>query len=333
MKNRYQGNAVCLAAFVASVADKLEEEGRYASARHYRSAATSLLSYLQAEDIPLSRITSGTVEGYDAWLRSRGKAPNTVSFYNRALRAILNRHEAGRGTAVFRGFFTGNDATAKRALPLPAVQKLRALSGRRKRLSPELRLTLDLFLFSLYASGISFVDMAFLTPADIRDGYLVYTRRKTHRQLRVKLVPELQEILDRYAAQRKGYLFPFLSKRLSARDNYRRYTSALALYNRRLKALGKELGCPLTSYVARHSWASLAYREVGSPIGAISAALGHASERTTRIYLADLATETVDRLNERVLAVMRKRKNPSLGKRQISGREYSVFQFLMQGFF
>ena len=69
-------------------------------------------------------------------------------------------------------------------------------------------------------------------------------------------------------------------------DIRRQYKNAAHLVNDKLKKLGEKLGLtvPLTSYVARHGWASIA-RSRNIPLAIISEAMGHDSEKTTRIYL------------------------------------------------
>ena len=57
------------------------------------------------------------------------------------------------------------------------------------------------------------------------------------------------------------------------------------------------LAIPLTIYVARHSWASIA-RSKNVPISVISEGMGHSSELTTKIYLKTLDDTAVDRANK-----------------------------------
>lgn len=217
-----------LGVFVRAQVESMYKMGRYATVRHYEQAAARLLEYLGVQDVPLQRLNTATIEGFNAHLRAKGLRPNTLSFYNRNLRALLNRAKPGWGTALFKNVFTGNDSTLKRAIPVETVRTLRE----RSHLKAGVELARDLFLFSLYACGISFVDLAYLRPENLQDGYLVYTRRKTGRQIMVKLTSAMQEILARYAPESKGYLFPFLDDKLSPLQNYGRYCSALALYNR-----------------------------------------------------------------------------------------------------
>ena len=85
-------------------------------------------------------------------------------------------------------------------------------------------------------------------------------------------------------------------------EKRRQYKNAAHLINDKLKKLGGQLGLsiPLTSYVARHAWASIA-KSKNIPLSTISEAMGHDSENTTRIYLASLDTSVVDKANSLIL--------------------------------
>lgn len=61
-----------------------------------------------------------------------------------------------------------------------------------------------------------------------------------------------------------------------------------------------DLSLPLTMYVARHSWASIA-REKQIPLPVISEGMGHDNESTTRIYLASIDAVEVDNANRQIL--------------------------------
>lgn len=321
-----------LGAYVRALGEIMYKEERYATARHYVAAAKSLLEYLGKTDFPIAAVSQVTIEGYNSRLRARGLCPNTLSFYNRNLRALFNRVKPGWGTSLFKDVFTGNDITLKRAVSVQVVRELQAKTD----LSAQEQLARDIFLFSIYTCGISFVDLVYLKPENLQDGHLVYIRRKTGHRMAVQLSSPMQAILNRYALHSHGYLFPFLDVRLSSRQNYDRYCCALTLYNRSLKQLGRRVGLSLTSYVARHTWASVAYREAGSPVPVISAALGHCSERTTRIYLAGLDHRKVDALQENVQRILDgspgKEKSLALGKRQISNCKLIHFQGNIQAF-
>ena len=110
----------------------------------------------------------------------------------------------------------------------------------------------------------------------------------------------MQKIIDKYDTSNTPYLLPIIRDvRADARLQYK---NAIHLVNNKLKLIGMEIGLsiPLTTYVARHGWASIA-RCKNIPLATISEALGHESEKTTRIYLASLDTSAVDKANRQIL--------------------------------
>ena len=161
----------------------------------------------------------------------------------------------------------------------------------------------DIFMFSFYTRGMSFIDMAYLKKKDLQNGILSYRRQKTGQQLFVKWEKPMQEIVDKYDTNATPYLLPVI--RDMHADARRQYKNAAHLVNDKLKKLGEQLGLdiPLTSYVARHGWASIA-KDRNIPLAIISEAMGHDSEKTTRIYLASLDTSAVDKANSRILKAL-----------------------------
>ncbi|WP_373803770.1 tyrosine-type recombinase/integrase, partial [Bacteroides heparinolyticus] len=134
--------------------------------------------------------------------------------------------------------------------------------------------------------GMPFTDLAHLKQSQVKDGVLTYHRRKTDRPVRVKLEKCMLDILEKYRAEGTDYLFPILYKVKDGKIQSVSYACALNRYNRSLKLLARRAGIAvkLTSYVARHSWASIAYEHgVGLPV--ISKALGHTDTKTTLIYI------------------------------------------------
>ena len=135
---------------------------------------------------------------------------------------------------------------------------------------------------------------------DLQNGVLAYRRQKTGQQLFIRWEKPMQEIIDKYDTSGTPYLLPII--RDMKEDARKQYKSEAHQENQSLKKIGKLLGLaiPLTSYVARHSWASIA-KSKNIPIATISEAMGHDSENTTRIYLASLDTTVVDKANSLIL--------------------------------
>ena len=160
----------------------------------------------------------------------------------------------------------------------------------------------DMFMFSFYTRGMSFVDMAYLKKTDLQNGILTYCRRKTGQQRTVKWEKCMEEIIKKYPSNSSVYLLPIIKEKGNER---KQYDNALHLVNYRLKDLSGmlKLQRPLTMYVARHSWASAAkVRNV--PLSVISEGMGHDSEKTTQIYLASLEASVVDKANKMILELL-----------------------------
>lgn len=279
---------------------KLRHNGQVRTAETYRSALNSFLTFNEGEDIMLDSITSETIEAYEAWLKHKSVSKNTISFYMRVLRAIYKRAVEGgiiEDRNPFRRVYTGVDKTVKRALPLQVIKNIKKmdLSG-----SPRLDYARDIFMLSFMLRGMSFIDMAFLKKTDRSNGFVIYTRHKTGQQLTIEWTREMQDILDKYPANPTAYLLPIItSSGINERCAYR---NALFKINKRLKEIDGmlKLPIPLTLYVARHSWVSVAKAQ-GVPVSVISEGLGHDSEATTQIYLASLDSSVVDRANSMIL--------------------------------
>lgn len=289
-----------LRGFTEELIGQLREQHRIRTSETYATTLHSFLRFLRAGDIPLERIDPEMIAAYEAGLKFSGVSKNTSSFYMRVLRAVYNR-AVERGLTPqrmpFRHVYTGVDKTVKRAISLEEMRRIRTcdLSG-----NPPLEYARDMFLLSFYLRGMSFVDMAYLKKTDLRNGMLAYRRKKTGRQLHIGWEPCMQAIVEKYPARHPDYLLPILCT--EERDEWLQYKSAGYRINRNLKRLGQllEMPMPLTLYVARHTWASLA-RQQGIPLSVISEGMGHDSELTTRIYLASLDRAVVDRANRAVI--------------------------------
>lgn len=297
--NRY-AREYSLFRFMESIILRLRGNGKIRTAETYRATLNSFRNFRKGEDIMLDCITSEVMEDYEAWLRKRGLVSNTISFYIRILRAVYNR--AVEDNVIddrnpFRHVYTGIDKTVKRALPLSVIKKIKNLD---LSCNPVLDFARNMFLMSFYLRGMSFIDMAYLKKTDLKNGYVVYRRRKTGQMLVIEWTREMQTICDKYPENRSVYLLPII--RTAGTNEWCTYRNVGYNINHNLKKIALMLGVDvrLTMYVARHSWASAA-KAKGIPISVISEGMGHDSETTTRIYLANLDTSVVDRANNLIL--------------------------------
>lgn len=285
--------------FMETVITQLKISGRTRTAETYMSAYKRFRLFVGIPDITFNEMDSELIEMYEDYLKKSHISLNTISFYMRIMRAVYNRAvEAGLVLQhyPFRKVYTGVEKTVKRAIPFTFIKSIKELKLKEQ---SALGMARDMFLFSFYTRGMSFVDMAYLKTADIKNGNLVYRRRKTGQQLFVRWENCMQEIVDKYVPY-SDYLLPIIRKEGNERTQY---TNALHLVNNRLKQISSMIGLdiPLSMYVARHSWASMA-RDCHVPMAVISEGLGHHSENTTRIYLSSLDHSMIDNANMMILS-------------------------------
>ena len=295
-----QTNEQSLFNFMQGVIAQLQQMGKQRTSETYRCTLKSFMQFREDKDVLLEDIDSDLMLLYEAYLRNRGLTKNSTSFYMRILRAVYNRaveKDLTTNRNPFKHVYTGIDKTIKRAIPFKAIKQIKNLD---LSLQPSLDFARDMFLFSFYTRGMSFIDMSYLKKKDLSNGILSYRRRKTGQQLFIRWEKCMQEIVDKYNNPQSEYLLPII-KPMNG-DERTQYQNAMYLINRKLKGIGKMVGVqiPLTMYVARHSWASVA-KNKNIPISVISEGMGHDSEMTTQIYLASLDTAVVDKANSMIL--------------------------------
>lgn len=290
-----------LFSFMNHVIEYQKSIGKIRLSETYTTTLSSFSRFMKGIDIPLKEMDSDLIVAYEAYLESKGICPNGSSFYMRNLRAVYNRaveKELTPQRYPFKHVYTGVSKTIKRAVPL---QEIRRIKEANLTLNPTLEYARDLFLFSLYTRGMSFVDIAFLKKKDLNNGILSYRRKKTGQRLLIRWEKCMQEIADKYGITGSPYLLPIIKK--PGEHERKQYLNAAHFVNSKLKEIGRKLNlsAPLTMYRARHSWASIA-KSRNVPVAIISEGMGHDSEATTQIYLASLDSSVIDKANHLILS-------------------------------
>lgn len=296
------------ASFIGGLSVSLMASGHYARSIHYASASRSILLFSGNPALPLHLLFSrGFLRRYEAFLTDeRHCRRNTVSFYTRTLRSIYNQAVKSKRLSPVAGLFdeafTGSAPTVKRAVSAGVVARILTgdLSG-----TPRLEECRDLFLLSLYLQGMTFIDLAHLRKSSLQGDRIAYRRSKTGSPVEVVVLPEARAIFDKYAHRVKDspYLLPLITRVGEA--GRRQYESARHRQNRQLKDLAARLGITenLTTYVARHTWATLAYHG-GTEVGVVSQGMGHHGEEVTRAYLAAFGRDRIEQANHVVLSAI-----------------------------
>lgn len=292
-------NGTSFEQYAAKLAEEWEQRGSNASKRHYVSLKNSFMAFVGSK-ITLQKITEDVILQYETHLKDKGLAPNTVVSYLCLLRALMNKAVAEglleKRPSLFCKVNTTPQKTAKRAVDEAIIKKIEQLSNNELEMSP-IKQACDLFLFSYYTRGMAFIDVAHLTIKNLEGDTLRYVRHKTKEELCVKLLPQAKAILERYRTDDSPYLFPMMRSKGANRTTYE---SALRLQNLRLKKVSMRVGAKITTYVARHTWASVS-KSKGIPIEWISEGLGHVSLRATQYYIKKLDNSRLDRINQYVI--------------------------------
>lgn len=274
----------------------LEKKNKMDLIVKYKSCVLKFVEFMDNKVVRISDIDKGNLCKYEEYLFALGLKPNTVSFYMRCLRSLYNRAvEDGfvNQTFPFTGVYTGIDKTKKRMVTYDILKKLKEA-----KFDTSLSFARDVFLLSYSLRGLPFIDLAYLTKSDYDGEYIFIKRHKTGELLCIYVEDYAREIISNYANTNSQYLLPILYYN----NKVHNYSTALRIQNSRLSRISKILNLKsnLSTYVARHSWASIA-KERGIPISIISESLGHTSEKTTKIYLSSFNQSILDEANKKLL--------------------------------
>jgi len=298
---KFRADEQSLFRFMQGIIGQLKQLGKVRTSETYTATLSSFMKFREGQDILLCEMEGNTMMLYEAWLKGNGICLNTVSFYMRILRAVYNRaveKELTEQMLPFKHVYTGIGKTVKRAIPLKTIRRIKELD---LTLKSHLDYARDMFLFSFYTRGMSFIDMAYLKKSDLKNGIITYRRKKTRQLLTVKWEKCMENILAKYGENTATpYLLPIITNPCSGERT--QYRNAISRINVALKEVASLIGLniPLTMHVARHCWASVA-KSKNIPLSIICEGMGHDSEETTRIYLASLDTSVVDKANSIIL--------------------------------
>lgn len=296
--------------FLQEQVERQKQMQKHGTANTYISTYRRFKEYRQNKDLVFDELTPNMIEEYEAWLANRNQKTNTIRFYLRTLNTLFckaaNNGMLSEKRKLFSHVRLSYVTTTKRALSeadILALQNLKLETG------TTLAFARDMFMFSFYMRGMPFVDIAYLKKSNLKNGILTYRRKKTNQPLTVEWEQVHQEIVARYAHQTENtpYMFPIIKQ--ADGTEYKQYKRVQEKVNRTLKKLGIMIGLktPLTAYVARHSWASIA-RDMNIPIPIISEGMGHQSYKTTQVYLNSIDVSKISEANRTIIQRIRKGK-------------------------
>jgi site-specific recombinase XerD len=142
-----------------------------------------------------------------------------------------------------------------------------------------LQIVKDVFLFSCY-TGLAYIDTMNLSTENLVKGidgndWLITSRQKTDTDVRIPLLPQAEELINKYKNHPKsinhGTLFPTISNQKT--NAYLKEIADLCNINK-----------AITFHIARHTFATTITLSNGVPIESVSKMLGHTTIRSTQVY-------------------------------------------------
>ena len=313
-------NEITLQEMFSSIIGELRESGRWGTAHIYQSAVNAFSAFTQWQPMPMRKLSPTVLKRFENFLRQRNCSWNTVSTYIKAIRSVYNRAVDKKLVRyvprLFEHVYTGTRADRKKALEASDIgclvreTEMSLQDGQ----SPNTRQKTKIFFVLMFMlRGIPFVDLAYLHKRDLQGNTLSYRRRKTGRALTVSLTPEAMQMVRMIANKDKDspYLFPILQSEEGTEAAYREYQAALRAFNQRLAVLRQCLGMQsaLSSYAARHTWATMAYHCEIHP-GIISEAMVPPSITVTETYLKPFSNRKIDEANQKVISFVKNEGYP-----------------------
>jgi site-specific recombinase XerD len=290
--------------FANHLIEELKKANRFGTARSYGSVIGVLKGYSNKKELQFQDVSYQFLTKFETHHVSNGNSLNGLAVYMRTIRAVFNKAiKEGiveKELYPFDNYKVKTVPTEKRALEWDLLKKI---IEKKIPLNHECFNARNYFVASYMMYGMNYTDMAFLKKDDIKDGRIMYRRRKTSKLYDIKITSNLEKILSYYIRKNEGSLFVFpIIKREDLALQVKDIDWDRKRYNAKLKDLAKlcKIDKTLTSYVSRHSFATQAMLQQ-VPLNAISSMLGHSSLKTTEVYLKSLPSNILDDYNAKIM--------------------------------
>jgi len=277
-------------------------EGRPLSYNCRQKVETRLNDYLSGKPLLWQDITPKWLKNFETHLAGQGKSRASIGIYMRNIRTLFNeaiKFYDIKARYPFDQFRIKTGEGRKLALTPDQI----SLIGNYKTDDPGEQFARDMFLFSFLACGMNLSDIARLKRSNILHGEIVFTRKKTEAEeikgelINVPISGRMREIINRYDSTLKvvgydPYLFPVLSPEMDEEKQFKAIRQFIKVVNKHIKQIAKRCGINenVTSYTARHSWATIS-KNSGASVEFIGEMLGHSSVNVTKAYLKSFDKE------------------------------------------
>ncbi|SDS66361.1 site-specific integrase [Gramella sp. MAR_2010_147] len=276
----------------------------------YNHVEQFLKEEYKAEDYPMNDINHQFITKFEYFLKTKrecnhNSALKYVNNFKKIIRIALANQWMDRDP--FYNYKVQFETVEREYLNEEEVQKLINKDLHLDRL----KLVRDMFVFSCY-TGLAYSDVKKLSSADITKGidggkWIRIKRTKTKSLSSIPLLPVAEEILDRYKdhpeVKNGDYVLPVLSNQKS--NAFLKEIAALCGINK-----------PLTTHLARHTFATTITLTNGVPIESVSKMLGHKDLRTTQHYAKIVDRKISDDMNALKMKLAEKEAKKITDKRK-----------------
>ena len=292
-------------------ATELRETGRIGTAVSYECARESLKKFAEQKkfsNLRFADVTPLLLKEYETWMLQQGRSKATIGIYLRPLRALFNTEIANGdlkkdfypfGLEKNKRYEIPTGKNIKKALQLSDIK----LIYNYKPETEPAQKAKDFWLFMYLCNGINVKDVCLLTYGNIEGDVIKFVRAKTKRtkknanEIRIALTGEAKEIIKKWGNKKKdpeSFVFPILEKGLTPTRERQLIQQLTQVINCHMKGIAETLGIDssLTTYVARHSFATVLLRHTKNPL-LVGNALGHSDIKTTQSYFAGFEDETL----------------------------------------
>ncbi|RQO79112.1 hypothetical protein DBR40_05175 [Pedobacter sp. KBW01] len=259
----------------------------------YYDKILALQRQIKNKDIPIDQVDEKWFAKLISEQEAAGNMGSTIMRKIKLIRGLILRYSTKGVTKEVKAVRVVQNKSVKQKLNTLEMEALAKLDLPEEDL---LRATRDLFLLQVYLRGVRVGDLLQAYAKDFVNGRYEYTADKTDKKQTIKLIPQAQAIVDHYSGKYER-LFPFFTwkpaKGISAFNNDRarlkhKETCTTAI-NKYLKVLAVMAGIqkPLTSHIARHTFARMAIDKINNPMVTMEL-LGHSSLAVHQAYLNDI---------------------------------------------
>jgi integrase len=308
---KVSSSKVTVFSFCQEIIDNLIKQNKIGNSNIYKDCFRALKRFRKDQDLYFSDIDVPFLKRFEQDFFERGVAPNTVSVIMRTVRSLFNKAISER--YIKKEIYPFDEykisrlqtETIKRALKKEQIDKIINCHFVEHTKIFDAK---NYFLFSFFNRGMNFSDLALLKWENITDNRLTYIRAKTGKRYSILILDPAMKILEHYkqvtGTDKSNYVFPILdrTKHITSQQISYRIHKMTKDVNKELKTIAKqsEIDFHLTTYVARHSYATIMKRK-GVSTSLISEFMGHTNEKVTQIYLDSFENSVLDEVSKAIL--------------------------------